>query len=70
MSNATGNYISRNYGPDSKINGNGHENVKYSMNYLAGIITSHHTNNWNGKLVAGEHLESGSVVHNSIDNQN
>ncbi|GLJ46492.1 hypothetical protein SUGI_0979760 [Cryptomeria japonica] len=74
VSNGNGNYISRNSGVDSKINGNSHENFKHSMNDLTGIITGHHTakvpqNNSNGKLVAGEHLENCSVVHNSIDNE-
>ncbi len=51
-----------------------HENVKHSTNGLTSIITRHHAtklpkNDSNGKLVAGEHLENGSVVHNSIDNE-
>lgn len=74
VSNGNGNYIGRNSGADSKINGNSHENVKHSTNDLTGIITGHHApklpkNNSNGKLVAGEHLENGSVVYNSIDNE-
>ena len=51
-----------------------HENVKHSTNGLTGIITRHLAtklpkNDSNGKLVASEHLENGSVVHNSIDNE-
>lgn len=74
VSNDNGNCIGRNSEAYSKINGNSHENVKHSTNGLTGIITRHHAtklpkNNSNGKLVAGEHLENGSVVHNSIDNE-
>ncbi|XP_059077381.1 uncharacterized protein LOC131058557 isoform X2 [Cryptomeria japonica] len=74
VGNGNGNYISRNSGVHSKINGNSHENVKHSTNGLTGIISGHHTaklpkNNSNGKLVADEHLENGSVVRNSIDKE-